>query len=219
MSRRPLPCAVVTCGPGHSPLDAVRRLTNFSTGELGARLAEALTARGWDVWCFRGEGASFPAPRGSHVVSFGTNASLEAALRALRIRRKVLAFFHAAALCDFEAQDVGLGKRASDAEWILHLRPAPKLLPGLRALFPRARIVGWKYEVEGGKLRALRRARAQIQNGWVDASVANGPACGNRFYFLRPGLRALPFSGKARLCEFLAEWAGRNALPEPSVDH
>ncbi|HVY71907.1 MAG TPA: phosphopantothenoylcysteine decarboxylase, partial [Verrucomicrobiae bacterium] len=33
---------IVTCGPSYEPIDEVRRLTNFSTGELGVLLAEEL---------------------------------------------------------------------------------------------------------------------------------------------------------------------------------
>ena len=63
MSRPPR--AVVTCGPSLSHIDAVRRITNFSTGELGVRLAEALLENGWEVLCFKGAGATYRNPEGS----------------------------------------------------------------------------------------------------------------------------------------------------------
>ena len=37
---------IVTCGPSYEPIDEVRRITNFSTGELGSRLARALARAG-----------------------------------------------------------------------------------------------------------------------------------------------------------------------------
>ena len=39
---------IVTCGPSFEPIDQVRRITNFSTGELGILLANALTSAGHD---------------------------------------------------------------------------------------------------------------------------------------------------------------------------
>ena len=49
---------IVTCGPSYEPIDRVRRLTNFSTGELGLLLAAALAREGHEVICLKGEGAT-----------------------------------------------------------------------------------------------------------------------------------------------------------------
>ena len=45
---------VITSGPSYAPLDQVRRLSNFSTGELGTLLAEGFGEAGHNVICFRG---------------------------------------------------------------------------------------------------------------------------------------------------------------------
>ena len=55
---------LITSGPSYEPIDEVRRLTNFSTGELGTRLATGLQATGFDVTWLRGEGSTFPVPPG-----------------------------------------------------------------------------------------------------------------------------------------------------------
>ena len=57
-SLRRMTRVVVTCGPSYEPIDEVRRLTNFSTGELGILLANALSSAGYDVLCFKGVGAT-----------------------------------------------------------------------------------------------------------------------------------------------------------------
>ena len=49
---------VVTCGPSYEPIDEVRRITNFSTGELGVLLTNHLVDAGCEVVCFRGVGAT-----------------------------------------------------------------------------------------------------------------------------------------------------------------
>ena len=79
------------------------------------------------------------------------------------------AVFHAAALCDFVVHTIegteGAQKiRSTIAELHLILRPAEKVLPRLRDLFPGSIIVGWKYELDGSRADAIARAREQIGN-------------------------------------------------------
>ena len=60
--------AIVTCGPSYEPIDEVRRLTNFSTGELGTILAAALARAGVETLCLRGVAATWPElPHGATV--------------------------------------------------------------------------------------------------------------------------------------------------------
>src|SRR3989442_12116010 len=53
-SRRVEMKIVITCGPSFEPIDDVRRITNFSTGELGILLANRLSRDGHDVTLFKG---------------------------------------------------------------------------------------------------------------------------------------------------------------------
>jgi len=96
---------VITSGPSYEPIDHVRRLTNFSTGELGTLLAEVFAAAGHQVVCFRGETSTFPPPLAPvEVFPFKTNADLEAGLRRLLLKEEVAIVFHVAALCDFRVK-------------------------------------------------------------------------------------------------------------------
>jgi phosphopantothenoylcysteine decarboxylase/phosphopantothenate--cysteine ligase len=193
----------------------VRRITNQSSGELGAILADSLAGAGFDVVCFRGEGATHPAP---HVPtrSFGTNASLEKLLQSVAGTFDVV--LHAAALCDFLVQGSRSGKIRSDmAELTISLRPAPKIIHSLRSLFPGALIVGWKYELEGTRADALDRGRSQITSCHTDACVVNGRAYGEGFGFLTVDApEEIPLADKSALGHFLAEWL-RKSRPDTSV--
>ncbi|HYG35401.1 MAG TPA: DNA/pantothenate metabolism flavoprotein domain protein, partial [Clostridia bacterium] len=51
----------------------------------------------------------------------------------------------------------------------------------LRDWFPRARIVGWKYEVDGDRASVIRLAQKQIADCRTNACVANGSAYGAGF--------------------------------------
>lgn len=203
------PLACITCGPAFEPLDKVRRLTNFSTGEIGAVLAETFLRAGFEVVCFRGEASAFPAPGGADVRPFSTNKSLEEGL--LSLPRPPAAVLHAAALCDFilggiEGADGGdkLSSRAGTIR--LTLKPAEKVLPKLRTWFPDARIIGWKYELDGSREQALTRASAQILDARTDACVVNGSAYGPGFGLLTRDGQVEHFPDKPSLADRLARF-------------
>jgi phosphopantothenoylcysteine synthetase/decarboxylase len=205
-----MPLAVVTCGPAYEPIDKVRRITNQSTGELGTLLSETLSAAGFEVLCLRGEMAVSRAPRDVRLVPFTTNASLLAILETLP--NAPSAVFHAAALCDFLVHEIeGVLRsqkiRSEVPELRLILRPAEKVLPRLRSLFPAAIIVGWKYELDGSREDAVARARQQLVAAATDACVVNGSSYGAGFGFLARGTHQVShLADKVSLCKFLANW-------------
>jgi phosphopantothenate---cysteine ligase (CTP) len=185
---------VVTAGPTFEPLDQVRRLTNFSTGRLGCRLAGYLAAHGFKVTLLLGEQAvCSPEPGLETVIRFSTTTDLERRLRELGEAGSD-AVFHAAAVSDFrfgkiwtrrdDAQmaEIDSGKLSTRQGTLLaELVPTQKIIPGLRDWFPRATLVGWKFEVEGDREDVLQIARRQIAECRTDACVANGPAYGPGF--------------------------------------
>jgi len=202
------PLAVVTCGPASTPIDSVRRITNFATGEIGSILSRALQKAGWDVICLRGEGSTFPAPDGIDVRVFSTNDSLSALFQGLPAAPN--AIFHAAALCDFQVVSiegvVGMKKIPTrDGALTLHLEPAPKILLRLREWFPGAFIVGWKYELDGDRAAALEKGAAQIRECRTNACVLNGSAYGEGFGILLPNGSLREIEDKFKLAAALVD--------------
>ena len=210
---------IVTCGPSYEPIDEVRRITNFSTGELGIVLANRLTREGFEVLCFKGAGATCPLRvEGARTIEFTTNESLRAGLAAVEDRREVGAVFHAAALCDYgvksvSAEDgahVAAAKIPSRAGALtLTLEMLPKLIAELRGLFPASRIVGWKYELTGTREDVLAAAERQMREASTAACVVNGAAFGAGFGVCEPGAEPVLCADKARLCAWLARWLER----------
>lgn len=207
---------IVTCGPASTRIDEVRRLTNFSTGELGTLLAEALLAAGHEVICLRGEGATFRAPMGVALESFFSNDALLALLQKIRGRQSVHHLFHAAALTDFavtaltdEHGRLLPEKKISSTTPVVNLRlePAPKVIAQLRPLFPQTQITGWKYELSGTSEDALQKARLQVKDCQTDACVLNGAAYGPGYAYLTSTSRH-DFTDKPGLVQFLAQTAG-----------
>ena len=205
------PLVFVTCGPAYAPVDGVRRLTNHSTGALGVALVRAAVALGARVVCFRGMGATVGMPDFSGVerVDFGTNDELrEAILRRVEAGDFPDLVLHAAALSDFAVEGGGDGKLESRGGGVeLRLVPVAKLLPEFRGWFPRAQIVGWKYEVEGDRAGAFAKGIRQIRECGTDGCVVNGPAYGAGFGWLTHDGAGVHFSESARLAEALVALA------------
>ena len=61
---------------------------------------------------------------------------------------------------------------------LAELTPTPKIIWRLRGWFPRARLVGWKYELEGDRAQAIHLAEKQMADNQTDACVVNGLAYG-----------------------------------------
>jgi phosphopantothenoylcysteine decarboxylase/phosphopantothenate--cysteine ligase len=191
---------VVTAGPTYESLDEVRRLTNFSTGRLGSELANFLTGRGHDVTLLIGQLATYHGERQAQKVeTFSTTSDLRERLAKLSGMAPD-AVFHAAAVSDFgfgkiwrrmeggELTEVKSGKISTGAGTLLaELVPTPKIIADLRGWFPRARLTGWKYEVEGGRAEAVALGERQIVDCRTDACVVNGRAYGKGFGLVAGG--------------------------------
>jgi phosphopantothenoylcysteine decarboxylase/phosphopantothenate--cysteine ligase len=142
---------IVTAGPTYEPIDGARRLTNFSTGQLGTELSNFLADAGPQVTLLLGETASYGGPtHATSVVRFSTTNSLQSLLTSMA-SRGVAAVFHAAAVSDFAIG--GVFRRGADGTltqlkagklpsvpgerlWA-ELVPTPKVINGLREWFRR----------------------------------------------------------------------------------
>ncbi|MCL4785770.1 MAG: phosphopantothenoylcysteine synthase [Verrucomicrobia bacterium] len=224
---------IVTCGPSCEPIDEVRRITNFSTGELGIELCNALARAGFDVFCFKGSGATHPGPgERCHLSLFDTNDDLLELLAQTSASHEIAAVFHVAALCDYKVKrvedDQGRGcqsaKIASRSDALtINLEPATKVIGKMRDLFPGSILVDWKYELVGTRDDALAKASRQMEDNGTDACVLNGRAVGSGFVFCQEGLPPREFGHKSELVQFLPAWqkeaccarVDRQACPAP----
>jgi phosphopantothenoylcysteine synthetase/decarboxylase len=131
------------------------------------------------------------------VQEFTTTSELQACLSALA-GEGVDAFFHVAAVSDFtfgrvydratpgwlvERDDRKLG--TNDRELLVELRSTPKIIARLADWFPRACRVGWKFEMDGDRAKAVEAARGQIRRYGTHACVANGLAYGGGYGLVR----------------------------------
>jgi phosphopantothenate---cysteine ligase (CTP) len=212
---------IVTAGPTYEELDEVRRMTNFSTGALGSELANYLVDHGHEVELLRGHYSTCGIEsKAQRVQVFTTTADLRRRLEGMG-SSAVGAVFHAAAVSDYtfgkiwrrsaggDLSEIKSRKISTRSGTVLaELTPTPKILACLRGWFPKARLVGWKYELEGDRTQAIVQAERQLEDNQTDACVVNGLAYGKGYGLVKgPGCcRHLP--EKRDLFEALAE-------PEP----
>ncbi len=210
---------LVTCGPAITPIDEVRRITNFSTGTLGVTLANFFADAGHAVICAKSSGATTQLAVDPRVVlqEFATNAQLAALCADRGEMNEIDLILHAAALSDYEVAEVrdAGGQLRTEAkipsrlgELHLTLRPALKVISSLRDWFPAARIVGWKYEVTGTRGDAIAAGRSQIESAQTDACVVNGRAWGGGFGLLDADGRITDCPDPAALFRALVICAG-----------
>lgn len=166
---------LVTSGPTRAPLDAVRFLSNRSTGRFGTLIAREALRRGAQVTLIFGMGSETPPPqRRLRLVPVETNLDLERALRAQLKTRRFDAAIHAMAVLDFQPAGLRRGKVGSrGGPWIIRLEKAPKIIRRIKRWAPTTFLVGFKLEVGLGERRLLERARRLLAESRADVVVAN----------------------------------------------
>ena len=182
---------LVTAGPTIEPLDEVRRITNHSTGRLGSRLADALNRAGHQVTLLLSKTASYqPREKGVRIINFDTTADLQRQLHSAN-SHTINAIFHVAAVSDYRVSCVRNTKTGTKLNTrkiptqagpiTVELTPTPKIIRQLHRWYPKAKIIGWKYEINGNQENTITLARGQIKECHTDACVANGPGYGEGF--------------------------------------
>lgn len=151
---------LVTAGPTREPLDAVRYLTNRSSGKMGFAVAREAALRGAQVTLVAGP-VSLGTPPGVTRVDVTTAAEMESAVRERFPACDVLVM--TAAVADYRAAQTVAGKRKKDGRgWAPELVPTPDILGGLKALRRAGQFLcGFAAETGDLKAHALEKLRAK----------------------------------------------------------
>lgn len=163
------PRILVTAGPTHEPIDAVRYLANRSSGRLGIAIAADAARRGWPTTLLLGP-VSVEPPQDSQVRidRFRTTADLQRLLISAWPDHDVLVM--AAAVSDFRPATTASGKlRRDDAGLRLDLEATPDLLASLSSR-PDQTVIGFAL-AEQATLHAV--AAEKLRRKRLDAIVAN----------------------------------------------
>lgn len=184
---------LVVNGATQEPLDAMRVLSNRSSGRTGAAIAREAWRLGADVehWFAHGEAElpDVPTRRFSSVDDLLAMAPDASRFDAVLVP---------AALSDFTVEPAK-GKIASGAPPTLHLKSAPKALPALRKACPGV-LASFKAEAGVTEDELVARARASGKAAGADFVVANlleDVHAGRRRSFLVDAARAQLVEGDA----------------------
>jgi phosphopantothenoylcysteine decarboxylase/phosphopantothenate--cysteine ligase len=159
---------LVTAGPTREALDAVRIISNRSSGKMGYALAASAFARGADVTLISGPSQLAP-PAGVALTRVESTAELaQACAKAIWEADVVLM---AAAPADFKPAKASRGKPArGNGSRSVTLEATPDVLESTRSRRKKGSvIVGFALEVEDG----LKRARAKLKKKSLDLIVLN----------------------------------------------
>ena len=161
---------LITAGPTREPIDAVRFISNRSSGKVGLALAHAALDAKHAVTLLLGPGPrDADAPPGCTLHRFETTLELESLLRFHWPKHDALIM--AAAVADYRPVQSNAGKLPRGERMTIEFEPTPDLVASLAATKkPSQRIIAFALE-EPAQLEA--RAADKLRRKKVDAIVAN----------------------------------------------
>jgi phosphopantothenoylcysteine decarboxylase/phosphopantothenate--cysteine ligase len=158
---------VVTAGPTREPIDAVRFISNPSTGKMGYALAKAARDRGAEVVLISGPTMIVP-PRGVQLVPVTTAAEMGEAVREQAAHAGVVIM--AAAVSDFRpVHSVDHKIKKEDAAHVVHLVRTDDILMGLGREKGSRILVGFAAETSD----LVENAMLKLERKNLDLIVAN----------------------------------------------
>ncbi|HRU06839.1 MAG TPA: phosphopantothenoylcysteine decarboxylase [Candidatus Brocadiia bacterium] len=161
---------LITTGPTREPIDAIRYISNPSTGRMGFAVAQAALEAGHSAIVIAGPCSATPPPGAELVPVVTTDDMLRAVLERLDEADVLVA---AAAPCDFRpAEPTDLKIKKTPDGLTLRLEPTPDILLEAAALKGRRVHIGFALEVQD----ALASALGKLSRKKLDAIVLNSPA-------------------------------------------
>lgn len=160
---------LVTASRTEEPLDAVRVLTNPSSGRMGYAVAEEAFRRGAKVTLISGPSSLTLSP-GINLIKVRTAQQMYRSVKKYSVKSDVLIM--ASAVSDFAPQKVSSSKiKKDEAELNLKLRPTPDILKEIGRKKGRKILVGFAIETED----EIKNAKLKLKEKNLDFIVVNNP--------------------------------------------
>jgi phosphopantothenoylcysteine decarboxylase/phosphopantothenate--cysteine ligase len=158
---------LITAGPTQEPLDAVRYITNRSSGKMGFALAEEAQARGARVVLVSGP-VNLPDPRGIEVEHVTTAKEMRDAV--MKHLKDATIVIKAAAVADYHRANPPQQKEKKTAARLsLELDPTPDILAEVGKKKGDRLLIGFAAETEN----LVPEARRKLETKNCDMVVAN----------------------------------------------
>lgn len=155
---------LISAGATREPIDAVRFLSNYSTGYMGSRLAAEALRRGHRVTVVRGH-AQEPMPKATRIVPADDARQMASAMRRLAPAADVVIM--AAAVSDFRPARVRRAKLPRRTRLALTLEATPDIIAGVPRRAGQVRV---GFAVEPGAV--LPRASRKLREKRLDLLLA-----------------------------------------------
>ena len=204
---------VVTAGPTVEPIDAVRFISNPSTGKMGFAIAEAAVERGAEVTLVAGPVSLTDVP-GAKMVRVGTACEMKVAVDEAFPSADIAIF--SAAVSDFRPRTVSDRKlkKGADDEALAHIELVenPDILASCGAAKREGQVVvGFAAETND----VIGNARSKLSRKKADFIVANDVSSGRGFgadsdevaFVSASGEEHLPEMGKRELADRILDKA------------
>jgi len=161
---------LITAGPTRSYMDAIRYLTNSSSGKMGFAFAKEALARGAEVTVITGP-TPIPPPTSNTIKVSTTEEMLDAVKSELTKNYDLLVM--AAAPLDFAVAEKSKEKISSESPLTIKLVPLPKIIREARRLSKRLFIIGFKAEYGLPPEELMSRSSRRLTDSSMDLIVAN----------------------------------------------
>lgn len=162
---------LITAGPTREKIDAVRFISNYSSGKMGYALAEAALELGADVTVISGPGTIVP-PADARVIHIESTEDLHKAVEKEFTKHDCLIM--AAAPADFQPDKTFSDKiKRNGSKFNLSLKPTVDILKSLSNGRKKGKVViGFALETED----AVDNAKKKLKEKNLDAIVVNTPS-------------------------------------------
>jgi phosphopantothenoylcysteine decarboxylase/phosphopantothenate--cysteine ligase len=164
---------LVSAGGTYEEIDAVRGITNRSSGKMGLEIAREAFIQGADVTMITGR-MDVTVPKILENISVESTEQMEDELKKLLPENDV--FISAAAVSDFTVER-SLNKKSdkiSSGEYLtLQLKPLPKILNSVKQINPDIFLVGFKAEYNVSEEKLISLAHERIRTSGANFIVAN----------------------------------------------
>lgn len=179
---------VITAGGTFEEIDAMRGITNRSSGKMGVEIAKEAYRQGANVTLICGITKT-------HIPKTFRRINVESSREMAEVVKKEIInadiFVSTAAVSDFEVENKSDLKYSSDNDLSLNLRRLPKILEQVRKINSNIFIVGFKAEAGLSEGDLIKKATNKKNQYDVDLMVANdilvegaGPGCEDNEVYL-----------------------------------
>ncbi|TFF89221.1 MAG: hypothetical protein EU549_01355 [Promethearchaeota archaeon] len=165
---------LITTGPTREYVDAIRYISNPSSGKMGLEIAKNARERGAEVTLIYGEGISVEIPPIFNKIEVISTEDLSNAINSELQKQKYDVFICAAAISDFTPINKLQGKKSSrSADFDITLTPTPKCIDSARETDNEIYICGFKAEYKVSEEELIKRSRKKMGEANANLMVAN----------------------------------------------